>query len=292
MTQRLALHHILTTQLSKNWEQEDAAKARHAKLSSRRDKMGASLRSIHDVPARYHAMMPDTRKTYDTMVERIHRTMQEVRPKRKPLPVVPLPPNDAAIPAGSSAVAPPLPSTLVSKNYSKRSKSGRVKGGATQSKGPASSSRNNYKPLALIRAGLNLKVQRAKSGYGETKNAKGLAVQKHMNEVIRQKNVLESMLMQHKRLRQDRQIIVLDMQRMRADLDRICNKLDTSLQSLNSTRTLCSTAPKQKEKPSPNSTNKARKSGAPKKALPCVLVRRSGMLKGKTSPMLRNRQAN
>lgn len=75
MTQRLALHHILTTQLAKNWEQEEAAKARLARMSGRKDKVRSSLRSAH-VPARYHSMMPDTRKTYDNMVERIHQTMQ------------------------------------------------------------------------------------------------------------------------------------------------------------------------------------------------------------------------
>ncbi|KAH8237566.1 hypothetical protein KR038_009650, partial [Drosophila bunnanda] len=239
MTQRLALHHILTSQLANNWEREDLAKVRLARLSGRKDKIKTSLRSVH-VPARYHAMMPDTRKTYDNMVERIHQTLQEVRPKRRPLPVVALP--VAEIPAGSSTVAPPLPSTLVSKHYPKPSRSGRVKGGANTSKVQSSSSRSNHKPLALIRAGLNLKVQRARIGDGEARNPKGFAVQKHMNEVIRQKNVLESMLMQHKRLRQDRQTIVLDMQRMRADLDRICNKLDTSLKGLNSTRTLCTIA--------------------------------------------------
>ncbi|KAH8385402.1 hypothetical protein KR200_011372 [Drosophila serrata] len=303
MTQRLALHHILTTQLAKNWEREDLAKARLAKLSGRKDKVKPSLRSIH-VPARYNAMMPDTRKTYDSMVERIHQTMQEVRPKRRPLPVVALP--VPALPAGSSTEVPPLPSTLVPKHYSKPIRSGRAKGGASQSKAHSSCSRGNHKPLALIRAGLNLKVQRAKSGDGEARNPKGFAVQKHMNEVIRQKNVLESMLMQHKRLRQDRQTIVLDMQRMRADLDRICNKLDLSLKGLNSTRTLCSAAPsmvkesiqkktlntagvRPKAKATPILTNKIRKSGTQKMTTPSVVVRRSGILKAKTNPILRNR---
>ncbi|KAH8334635.1 hypothetical protein KR059_012668, partial [Drosophila kikkawai] len=241
MTQRLALQHILTTQLANNWEREDSTKARLAKLNGRKDKLRQSLRTIH-VPARYHAMMPETSKTYENMVDRIHQTMQSVRPKRRPLPAVALP--DAAIPAGSTTVSPPLPSTLVPKHYPKRIRSGRVKGGASPTKAHASGSitKGNQKNLALIRAGLNLKMQQARNGGPATKNLKGLSVQKHMNEVMRQKNVLESMLMQHKRLRQDRQTIVMDMQRMRADLDRICNKLDTSLQSLTSTVTTFSIA--------------------------------------------------
>ncbi|KAH8283050.1 hypothetical protein KR054_011905 [Drosophila jambulina] len=302
MTQRLALHHILTTQLAKNFERDDSPRIRLSKLNTRKDKLRTSLRTIH-VPARYHSMMPDTRKTYDNMVARIHETMQEVRPKRRPLPAVALP--AAEIPAGS--VAPPLPSTLVSKHHPKASRSGRFKGGANQSKAHVFASKSNHKPLSLIRAGLNLKVQRAKSGGGEVRSPKGFAVQKHMNEVIRQKNVLESMLMQHKRLRQDRETIVMDMQRMRADLDKICNKLDTSLQSLNSTRTLCSTAPtaKPKEvilkkvshsgvvphkaKASTNLASKARKGGTQKKKPHSVVIHRSGILKAKSNPIMRKR---
>lgn len=200
-----------------------------------------------------------------------------VRPKRKPVPVpVPLP--DTESPAGSPAEAPPLPSTLVSKHYPKRSRSGRVKGGAT---GHGSVSRSNLKPLALIRAGLNLKTQRARRCGGDVKVVKGFALQKQMNEVIRQKNVLETMLLQHKRLRQDRMTIVLDMQRMRADLDRIVNKLDTSLQSLNSTRALCGIEPA-KAKQGPIQKKMSHNSMATSKG--------KGKGKAKSNPIPMNRQ--
>jgi len=72
MTNRLALHHILTTQLRKDWEQEDPDKTRLSQLA-RRDRIKASLRSTQ-MPGRH--LMPDTRKTYDNMVARIHSTMK------------------------------------------------------------------------------------------------------------------------------------------------------------------------------------------------------------------------
>jgi len=72
MTNRLALHHILTTQLRRDWEQEESAKTRLSQLS-RRDRIKASLRSSQ-LPGRY--LLPDTRKTYDNMVANIHSTMK------------------------------------------------------------------------------------------------------------------------------------------------------------------------------------------------------------------------
>ncbi|ALC39439.1 CG7164, partial [Drosophila busckii] len=67
---------------------------------------------------------------------------------------------------------------------------------------------------------------------------KNFANQRRIREVLLQKSVLENMLLQHKRLQRDRQTIALDIQRMRQDLDKIKNKLDTSIQALNSTRTM------------------------------------------------------
>uniref|UniRef100_A0A6P4FDK3 Uncharacterized protein LOC108050203 n=1 Tax=Drosophila rhopaloa TaxID=1041015 RepID=A0A6P4FDK3_DRORH len=234
MTNRLALHHILTTQLRKDWEQEDNAKSRLSQLS-RRDRIKASLRSSQ-LPGHY--LMPDTRKTYDNMVARIHSTMKSVRAPRRPRPTAPLP--TAGIPTPAPGVAPPLPSNLVSKHL-KRSKSGRIKGGGNSSRASSAHgfvNKTKAKPLAAIKASLNQKLPKSK----------GFEQHNRIREVIQQKTVLETMLMQHKKLQRDRRTIALDIQRMRADLDRIRTKLDTSLQSLNSTRTLFSAVSKANSK--------------------------------------------
>ncbi|XP_016924851.3 uncharacterized protein [Drosophila suzukii] len=229
MTNRLALHHILTTQLRKDWEQEDPDKTRLSQLA-RRDRIKASLRSTQ-MPGRH--LMPDTRKTYDNMVARIHSTMKSVRSPRRPRPKVPLP--VAAIPTITPGVAPPLPSKVVYK-HPKRNKSGRIKGGGNSSKVSAHgmATKSNDKSLAAIKAIVNHR----------SKGSKGFDQHHRIREVIQQKTVLETMLQQHKKLQRDRRTIALDIQRMRADLDRIRTKLDTSLQSLNSTRTVFSATQK------------------------------------------------
>ncbi|XP_017115881.1 uncharacterized protein LOC108138251 [Drosophila elegans] len=234
MTNRLALHHILTTQLRKGWEQEDTAKCRLSQLS-RRDRIKASLRSSQ-LPGRY--LMPDTRKTYDNMVARIHTTMKSVRSPRRPRPTAPVP--TAGVPVQTPGVAPPLPSNLVHKHI-KRSKSGRIKGGGNSSRTSCVqgvAKRTKAKPLAAIKASLNQKSPKLK----------GFDQHNRIREVIQQKSVLETMLQQHKKLQNDRRTIVLDIQRMRADLDKIRTKLDTSLQCLNSTRTLFSGTNKESAK--------------------------------------------
>ncbi|EDW87719.1 uncharacterized protein LOC6526908 [Drosophila yakuba] len=230
MTNRLALNHILTTQLRRDWEQEESAKTRLSQLT-RRDRIKASLRSSQ-LPGRY--LLPDTRKTYDNMVANIHSTMKSVRSPRKPRPTVPLP--TSGNPSAAPAVAPPLPTNLVSK-HPKRSKSGRIRGGANSSKadsGHGIAANTNHKSLATIKANINQ----------STKRSRGFEQNSRIREVIQQKKVLETMLQQHKKLQSDRHTIAMDIQRMRADLDRIRTKLDTSLQSLNSTRTLFNSANK------------------------------------------------
>ncbi|KAH8352399.1 hypothetical protein KR084_003857 [Drosophila pseudotakahashii] len=286
MTNRLALHHILTTQLRKDWEQEDSAKTRLSQLA-RRDRIKASLRSTQ-MPGRY--LMPDTRKTYDNMVARIHSTMKSVRSPRRPRPTVPLP--IAGIPTPAPGVASPLPSKVVFKHL-KRSKSGRIKGGGNSSKAgsaQAIATKSNDKPLAAIKASLN---QKSRGSRG----SKGFDQHSRIREVIQQKTVLETMLLQHKKLQRDRRTIALDIQRMRADLDRIRTKLDTSLQSLNSTRTLFSATSKanpQKapvpQKPAHNMvTPTQRRSGGKRKvrsnAIP--MVRQSAL--ANKAPILKRR---
>ncbi|EDV59252.1 uncharacterized protein LOC6541904 [Drosophila erecta] len=225
MTNRLALHHILTTQLRRDWEQEESAKTRLSQLS-RRERIKASLRSSQ-LPGRF--LLPDTRKTYDNMVANIHSTMKSVRTPRKPRPTEPL------VPAGNSSPIP-VPSKLVPKPP-RRNKSGRIRGGANSSKANSAhgfAAQMNHKSLATIKASINQKP----------KGSRGLEQNNRLREVIQQKKVLETMLQQHKKLQTDRHTIAMDIQRMRADLDKIRTRLDTSLQSLNSTRTLFNSANK------------------------------------------------
>jgi len=91
-----------------------------------------------------------------------------------------------------------------------------------------------------MKARINQQSQQVmRRGYTDL-SPKSYTNQRRIREVLLQKSVLEDMLLQHKRLQRDRQTIALDIQRMRQDLDKIKNKLDTSLQSLKSTRTLYS----------------------------------------------------
>ncbi|XP_016964651.1 uncharacterized protein LOC108034299 [Drosophila biarmipes] len=278
MTNRLALHHILTTQLRKDWEQEDFSKSRLSQVA-RRDRIKASLRSTQ-MPARH--LMPDTRKTYDNMVANIHSTMKSVRSPRRPRPTVPLP--VAGTPTPTPGVAPPLPSKVAFKRP-KRNKSGRIKGGGNSSKASSAhgmATKTNEKALPAIKALVNHQVAR--------RGSKGFDRHHRIREVMQQKTVLETMLLQHKKLQKDRRTIALDIQRMRADLDRIRNKLDTSLQSLNSTRTLFSANQKtMQQKANPQSTVVQQK--APHSAVIPVRRRSSGKRKVRTNAVPMNRQS-
>ncbi|XP_017069637.2 uncharacterized protein LOC108106900 [Drosophila eugracilis] len=280
MTNRLALHHILTTQLQRDWDQEESAKFRLSQLN-RRDRIKASLRTTQ-LPGRN--LLPDTRKTYDNMVARIHSTMKAVRTPRKPRPVVPVPMETTPTPV--PGVAPPLPTRLVSKKP-KSSKSGRIKGGANSSRTGSANGIARISPektLAAIKASFNQKW----------KGAKGINQQNRIREVLQQKNVLETMLMQHRKLQRDRQTIALDIQRMRADLDRIRNKLDTSLQSLNSTRTLFKSVSKTSskktivQKPAHSMTPIHRRSNGKRKVRITVPKNRQSVLTSK-APILKRR---
>ncbi|XP_017060371.1 uncharacterized protein LOC108100815 [Drosophila ficusphila] len=265
MTNRLALHHILTTQMRRDWEREENEKVRMSLINSR-EKVKASLRSSQ-MPLQYQ--MPDTSRTYDNMVQRIHATMKAVRNPRRPRRTVPLP--VAPTPVAPPVEAPPLQKKLVSK-HPKRSKSGRIKGGGNSSKLPDKST-------------------------GTKPGATTFDQHSRIREVMQQKNVLETMLLQHKKLQRDRRTIALDIQRMRADLDRIRTKLDTSLQSLNSTRTLFSpgkkAAPKKAVTPQKSVASTAssshRRSGLKKKVrLMAIPKNRQSVLTTK-APILKRR---
>eukprot|EP00099_Drosophila_melanogaster_P011402 NP_001285716.1 uncharacterized protein Dmel_CG7164, isoform B [Drosophila melanogaster] len=279
MTNRLALHHILTTQLRRDWEQEESAKTRLSQLS-RRDRIKASLRSSQ-LPGRY--LLPDTRKTYDNMVANIHSTMKSVRAPRRPRPTGPLPTSGTPNPV--PVVAPPLPSKLVSKQPQRKS-AGRIKGGGNSSKADSGHG-IAIKSLAKVKACINQKQKRSR----------GFEQHNRIREVIQQKKVLETMLQQHKKLQSDRHTIAMDIQRMRADLDRIRNKLDTSLQSLNSTRTLFSAANKASlrkstalQKPTQNMvTSTNRRSGGKRKARTVAIpMNRQSVLTNK-APILKRK---
>lgn len=142
-------------------------------------------------------------------------------PPRKAVPTIP-----AAI-----AEIPPPPTSAPKLSNSKKIR--RIRGGAV-----SSVSASKTMPMSQVKARLNRQTQQVmRRGYTEI-GPKTFTNQRRIREVLLQKTVLENMLLQHKRLQRDRQTIALDIQRMRQDLDRIKNKLDTSLQALNSTRTL------------------------------------------------------
>lgn len=175
-----------------------------------------------------------------------------VRPPRRPRrPISPPPVVEAPV-----EPPPPLPTKR------KRSKSGRIKGGGNSSRtASATVFGNRINPLTISKA--QRMVKQNVSDIGQ----KSFNQRNRIREVIQQKSVLETMLQQHKKLQRDRQIIALDIQRMRADLDRIRNKLDTSLQNLNSTRTLFSVQP--------SKTSTAKKTSIKKVSTHSVNVRRS-----------------
>lgn len=144
-------------------------------------------------------------------------------PPRKAVPAIPGPIAQISSP-------PSLISKLDSSKKIRRIRGGGV-GGLTNSKSPVL-------PISQIKARMNRQSQQVmRRGYSEI-GPKNFSNQRRIREVLLQKTVLENMLLQHKRLQRDRQTIASDIQRMRMDLDRIKNKLDTSLQTLNSTRTL------------------------------------------------------
>jgi len=111
-----------------------------------------------------------------------------------------------------------------------------VKGGAAT----VATNRSVTMPISRMKARINQQSHQVmRRGFTDF-SPKNYTNQRRIREVLLQKSVLENMLLQHKRLQRDRQTIALDIQRMRQDLDKIKNKLDTSLESLKSTRTLYS----------------------------------------------------
>ncbi|XP_030384473.1 uncharacterized protein LOC115631779 [Scaptodrosophila lebanonensis] len=241
MTQRLALHQILNNQLN------DFERAKHEDrvLAKATQKEKAALRvnaKAATMYSRYFNEHRDVKSTFDKIVANIHSNMKATHPPRKSVPAIPEP--IAQIPA------PLLPQPDKSKNGR------RIKGGAN-SRGVITASNNAFLSIPAIKATIEHKTQKMmRRGLTEI-NPKNFTNQKRIREVLQQKSVLETMLMQHKRLQRDRQIIALDIKRMRQDLDRIRNKLDTSLQSLNSTRTMFTgaTTPKGKKAPTRSSNS-------------------------------------
>lgn len=116
------------------------------------------------------------------------------------------------------------------------SKAQRIKGGGSNAV-PATN-KQGVMPIARIKAKLNQQSQRLMRRGIIEMGPKSFTNQRRIREVLLQKTVLENMLLQHKRIQRDRQVIALDIQRMRQDLDKIKTKLDTSLDALNSTKTL------------------------------------------------------
>lgn len=224
MTQRLALHHILKNQL-KDALGENNERKTNAKLAVPTKHEKALLRFAASPAHPTDRYFGDVRKTFDSMVAKIHTTMKATPPPRKSAPSIPA--AIAQIPADSSKSL-----------GKKRSKSahGRIRGGGSRSGGGG-----GVMPIAAIKASLDQKAQRLmKRGLNNIASPKNFVNTRRIREVLQQKSMLENMLLQHKRLQHDRQTIALDIKRMRLDLDRIRNKLDSSLQNLNSTRTLFS----------------------------------------------------
>ncbi|XP_017105382.2 uncharacterized protein [Drosophila bipectinata] len=254
---QFALNRVLATQVREDWGPEEKATARLAQMGKRL--RTAARHAPLSVPStttyQYQTRLPDTRKTYENMMDRIHMTMKSVRPPRRPRPIAPPPVVEAPV-----APPPPLPTKR------KRSKSRRIKGGGNSSRAASTSVfGNRINPLTVSKA--QRVVRQSMSDIGQ----KCFNQRNRIREVIQQKSVLETMLQQHKKLQRDRQIIALDIQRMRADLDRIRNKLDTSLQNLNSTRTLFSVQPTKRssgkntiQKKSSHSVGPRRSSGSRK----------------------------
>lgn len=271
---QFALNRVLATQLREDWGPEEKVRARLAQMGKRlrASATQAPLAIPSSTTYQYQTRLPETRKTYENMMDRIHMTMKctsvtlffptpssyflasllaAVRPPRRQRPIVPPPVVEAPVDP-----PPPLPIKR------KRSKSGRIKGGGNSSRtASATVFGNRINPLTISKA--QRMVKQNISDIGQ----KSFNQHNRIREVIKQKSMLETMLQQHKKLQRDRQIIALDIQRMRADLDRIRNKLDTSLQNLNSTRTLFSVHP--------SKTSTCKKASVKKVSSHSVGVRRS-----------------
>ncbi|XP_017857958.1 PREDICTED: uncharacterized protein LOC108610388 [Drosophila arizonae] len=172
---------------------------------------------------RYFSDKADVKSRVDSMMANIHRHMKTTTPPRKAVP---------SIPAAIAEIPPPPSVTKLATSTSKKIR--RIRGGGIS---PMPAAKTKL-PLSQVKARLNRQTQQVmRRGYTEL-GPKSFTNQRRIREVLLQKTVLENMLLQHKRLQRDRQTIALDIQRMRQDLDRIKTKLDTSLQALNSTRTL------------------------------------------------------
>lgn len=158
-----------------------------------------------------------------------HFSFLATSPPRKAVPSVPAPIAEI-----------PVAQTKSKTNLS--NKNNRIKGGGGTA--VAANTKQTVMPISKIKAKLNAQSQQLMRRGILEMGPKSFTNQRRIREVLLQKTVLENMLLQHKRLQRDRQVIALDIQRMRQDLDRIKNKLDTSLVALNSTRTLYSNVKK------------------------------------------------
>ncbi|KAM8717864.1 hypothetical protein ACLKA7_004545 [Drosophila subpalustris] len=222
MTMRLNLESILQSQMREISESDN----NHQNLAAPTEKEKTTLRlGAGKSPAdRYFFGKPNVSSRVHSMMASIHQHMKTTAPPRKAVPSVP-----AAI-----AEIPVAPSLSKTGSAGKRSR--RVKGGTAT----ASMTKSLTMPISKIKARINQQSQQLmRRGFSDL-NPKSYTNQRRIREVLLQKTVLENMLLQHKRLQRDRQTIALDIQRMRQDLDKIKNKLDTSLEALKSTRTLYS----------------------------------------------------
>ncbi|XP_062121166.1 uncharacterized protein LOC133835233 [Drosophila sulfurigaster albostrigata] len=218
MTMRLNLDHILRSQLMDKQQFGDHHLARATDKEKSTLRLGAGKSEAY----KYLVEKGNVGTRVNSMISSIHQHMKITAPPRKSVPAVPAP--IAQIPVEAS----------ISKTSAAK-KMRRIKGG-----GGTAVASNKAMPLSRMKARINQQSQQImRRGYVDL-NPTNYTNQRRIREVLVQKTVLENMLLQHKRLQRDRQTIALDIQRMRQDLDKIKNKLDTSMEALKSTRTLYS----------------------------------------------------
>ncbi|KAH8293074.1 hypothetical protein KR044_000494 [Drosophila immigrans] len=222
MTMRLNLDHILQSQLRDRNPYGDAMPNYQLARATETEKASLRLGAGKSEAYKYLVEKGNVGTRVNSMISNIHQHMKTTAPPRKAVPAVPAP--IAQIPVEAS----------ISKTSAKQTR--RIKGGGTTLAGNKTLSL----PLSRMKARINQQSQQImRRGYVDL-SPTNFTNQRRIREVLMQKTVLENMLLQHKRLQRDRQTIALDIQRMRQDLDKIKNKLDTSMEALKSTRTLYS----------------------------------------------------
>ncbi|KAH8391863.1 hypothetical protein KR215_006205, partial [Drosophila sulfurigaster] len=235
MTMRLNLDHILRSQLMDKQQFGDHHLARATDKEKSTLRLGAGKSEAY----KYLVEKGNVGTRVNSMISSIHQHMKSkqrsntIKHPFKFLFVVTAPPRKS-VPAVPAPIAQIPVEASISKTSAAR-KMRRIKGG-----GGTAVASNKAMPLSRMKARINQQSQQImRRGYVDL-NPTNYTNQRRIREVLVQKTVLENMLLQHKRLQRDRQTIALDIQRMRQDLDKIKNKLDTSMEALKSTRTLYS----------------------------------------------------